>query len=190
MGIHVQGDTSCWSKPPVDIKTKVMFWPGQVRAGQNGTFVLMSMGGLNQRDVSPCIWRQQNSGIVDPLHPLWLQNLYCVSANLGYFWTTFCWDVICGSSHLYCIPLILLCTAYLQYMVHLLTVAVHCIYFSACTFVDYTFVLTCDKILITSTRKKLPTCIKCMKTTLIWYNFDIPLTYMRIANLTTGRHIT
>ena len=26
----LQGDTSCWFKPPVDIKTKVPFWPGQV----------------------------------------------------------------------------------------------------------------------------------------------------------------
>ena len=30
----IQGDTSGWFKPPVDIKSKVPFWPGQVRAGQ------------------------------------------------------------------------------------------------------------------------------------------------------------
>ena len=31
-----------------------MFWPVQVRPGQNGTFVSMSTGGLAQPDVSPC----------------------------------------------------------------------------------------------------------------------------------------
>ena len=30
-------------------------WPALTWPGQNGTFVLMSTGGLNQRDVSPCI---------------------------------------------------------------------------------------------------------------------------------------
>ena len=50
----VQGDTSRCAKPPVDIKTKVPLWPGQARPGQNRTFVLMSTGGLNQGDISPC----------------------------------------------------------------------------------------------------------------------------------------
>ena len=36
-------------------KSSVLAWPGQGRPVQNGTFVLMSKGGLNQCDVSPCI---------------------------------------------------------------------------------------------------------------------------------------
>ena len=45
-------------KPPVDIITKVLFWPGLTWRGQNGTFVLMSTGGLAQPDVSPCTVRE------------------------------------------------------------------------------------------------------------------------------------
>ena len=37
---HLQGDTARWFKPPVDINTKVPFWPGQVRAGQAKTELL------------------------------------------------------------------------------------------------------------------------------------------------------
>ena len=33
----LQGYTSNCAKPPVDIKTEVPFWPGQVRAGQAKT---------------------------------------------------------------------------------------------------------------------------------------------------------
>ena len=46
-------------------KGSVFAWPGQIRPGQNGTFVLKSTGGLAQADVSPCMearreeWRQQ-----------------------------------------------------------------------------------------------------------------------------------
>ena len=40
------------TKPPVDFRTKVPFWPGQDRTGQSRTFVLMSTGGFNQGDVS------------------------------------------------------------------------------------------------------------------------------------------
>ena len=36
------------------LQNKVPFWPGQVRTGQNGTFVLKSTGGFKQRDGSPC----------------------------------------------------------------------------------------------------------------------------------------
>ena len=35
-------------------KSSVLAWPGMPCPGQNRTFVLMSKGGLNQRDVSPC----------------------------------------------------------------------------------------------------------------------------------------
>ena len=47
----VQGDHSGCAKPSIDIKTKVYFstWASY----KNGTFVLMSAGGLNQCDVSP-----------------------------------------------------------------------------------------------------------------------------------------
>ena len=31
---HLQGDNSTWSKPSVDFKTRVPFWPGQARTGQ------------------------------------------------------------------------------------------------------------------------------------------------------------
>ena len=48
----VQGDTSHYLKPPVDIKTKVLFWPGLAWPGQNGTFVLKSTVGFKQCDVS------------------------------------------------------------------------------------------------------------------------------------------
>ena len=41
-GVTVQGDTARWFIPPADIKTKALFWPGQGRPGQNGTFDLMS----------------------------------------------------------------------------------------------------------------------------------------------------
>ena len=54
----IQGDTSGWAKPPLDInKTKVPFWPVQVRPrpSQNRTFPLMSTGGLAQPDMSPSI---------------------------------------------------------------------------------------------------------------------------------------
>ena len=46
---NVQGDNSTCSKPPVDFKTKVLFWPGQSR-----TSVLKSMGGFKQVELSPC----------------------------------------------------------------------------------------------------------------------------------------
>ena len=52
-----QGDTSRCPKPPVDFKTKVPLCPVQARPGQNGTFVLKSMGGFGQGDVSPCTCR-------------------------------------------------------------------------------------------------------------------------------------
>ena len=32
--LTLQGDTSCWPKPPVDIKTKVPFWPDLPWPGQ------------------------------------------------------------------------------------------------------------------------------------------------------------
>ena len=53
---NVQGDTSVCDEPPVDFKTKVLFWPGLSWPGQNGTFVLKSTGGSSQpdHDVSPC----------------------------------------------------------------------------------------------------------------------------------------
>ena len=35
-----QGDTSGWAKPPVDIKTKVSFWPGLAWPGQAKTKLL------------------------------------------------------------------------------------------------------------------------------------------------------
>ena len=47
----LQGDTSGCDEPPIDSKTKVPFWPD---LGQNGTFILKSMGGSSQPDVSPC----------------------------------------------------------------------------------------------------------------------------------------
>ena len=37
----IQGDTARWFKPPVDIRTKVPIWPGQVRAGQATTELLI-----------------------------------------------------------------------------------------------------------------------------------------------------
>ena len=49
-------DHSCCSQSPIDIKTKVPFWPALTWPGQNITFVLMSTGGLDQHDVSPCTW--------------------------------------------------------------------------------------------------------------------------------------
>ena len=52
--MYVQGDHSACAKPPVDFKTKVPLWPVQVRPGQSGTFVLKSIGGFTQHDVSPC----------------------------------------------------------------------------------------------------------------------------------------
>ena len=36
----IQDDTSGCGKPPVDIKTKVWFWPGQARPGQAKTKLL------------------------------------------------------------------------------------------------------------------------------------------------------
>ena len=42
--------TSRWHQ----IKSSVLACPSQARPGQNGTFDLMSTGGLNQPDVSPC----------------------------------------------------------------------------------------------------------------------------------------
>ena len=48
--ITLQGDTSRWPKPPVDLKTKDPIWPGLAWPGQSGTFVLKSMGGFSQRD--------------------------------------------------------------------------------------------------------------------------------------------
>ena len=41
VNVWVQGDTSRCFKPPVDIKTKVLFWPGQVRVGQALTRLLI-----------------------------------------------------------------------------------------------------------------------------------------------------
>ena len=38
--IIIQGDTSCWFKPPVDIKTKVPFWPSLPWTGQAKTELL------------------------------------------------------------------------------------------------------------------------------------------------------
>ena len=35
---YVQGDTSGWAEPPVDIKIKVLFWPWQARPEQNFCF--------------------------------------------------------------------------------------------------------------------------------------------------------
>ena len=52
---QLQGDSSRYSKPPVDFKTNVPFWPGLAWPGHSGTFVLKSTGGFKQRDVSPCI---------------------------------------------------------------------------------------------------------------------------------------
>ena len=49
---NIQGDTSRWSKPPVDTKTKVMFY--YMGLILNRTFVLKSTGGSPQPDVSPC----------------------------------------------------------------------------------------------------------------------------------------
>ena len=43
--------TSCWHQT----KSSVLAWPGQGRPGQYKTCLLMSTGGLNQGDVSPCI---------------------------------------------------------------------------------------------------------------------------------------
>ena len=37
---RVQGDTSRWFKPPVDINTKIPFWPDQVMPGQAKTELL------------------------------------------------------------------------------------------------------------------------------------------------------
>ena len=34
LDLHVQGDTECWPKPPVDFKAKVLFWLGLARTGQ------------------------------------------------------------------------------------------------------------------------------------------------------------
>ena len=42
--LRVQGDTSRWLKPPVDLKTKVPLWPGLAK----------SPGGFGQLNVSPC----------------------------------------------------------------------------------------------------------------------------------------
>ena len=50
----VQGDHSACGEPPVDFKTKVPLWPGLARPGQNGTFVLKSMGSSSQAEWSPC----------------------------------------------------------------------------------------------------------------------------------------
>ena len=36
-------------------KSSVLAWPALTWPGQNGTFVLMSTGGLSKRDVSPCM---------------------------------------------------------------------------------------------------------------------------------------
>ena len=33
--MYIQGDTSDCAKPPVDFKTKVLFWPGLACFGQN-----------------------------------------------------------------------------------------------------------------------------------------------------------
>ena len=57
----VQGDPSGCAKPPVDIKTKVLLWPGLSWPGQaksqsqsqSETFVLKQTGGFAQRDGSP-----------------------------------------------------------------------------------------------------------------------------------------
>ena len=50
---NLQGDTLCCFKPPFDIKTKVPF-KYEAHVVQNATLVLVSTGGLKQRDVSPC----------------------------------------------------------------------------------------------------------------------------------------
>ena len=42
--------TSCWHQT----KSSVLAWPGQGRPGQYRTCLLMSTGGLNPGDVSPC----------------------------------------------------------------------------------------------------------------------------------------
>ena len=52
--IKVQGDHSACSKPPVDFKTKVPFWPGRDRPGHSGTLVFKSTGGFEQVEWSPC----------------------------------------------------------------------------------------------------------------------------------------
>ena len=54
----LQGDHSTCSKPPVDFKTKVLFWPGQARTGQaspkgRGTCVLKSTEVLNKWNGHP-----------------------------------------------------------------------------------------------------------------------------------------
>ena len=49
-GGELQGDTSRWSKPPVDIKIVLVRCP----CTKMKHFVLVSTGGLDQRDVSPC----------------------------------------------------------------------------------------------------------------------------------------
>ena len=47
---ELQVDNYACSKPPVDFKTKVPFWPGQGQdmSGQSGTFGLKSTGGFEQ----------------------------------------------------------------------------------------------------------------------------------------------
>ena len=47
--MYIQSDTSGCGEPPVDIITKVLFWPGQ-----SGPKQIMSTGGLPQPDMSPC----------------------------------------------------------------------------------------------------------------------------------------
>ena len=39
-------------------------WKGNVHQAKNGTFVLLTTGGLNQRDVSPCTWKAVRAGLL------------------------------------------------------------------------------------------------------------------------------
>ena len=45
----------------IQVRCSVLACPSQARPGQKGTFDLMSMGGLNQPDVSPCTLLPKNA---------------------------------------------------------------------------------------------------------------------------------
>ena len=71
--------TSRWHQ----IKSSALTCPSQARPGQNGTFDLMSTGGLNQPDVSPCTrsWDLHTKGAFSDLVQ-WNRCIFLVSADI------------------------------------------------------------------------------------------------------------
>ena len=68
--IKVQGDTSGWAKPPVEIKTKVLFWPGLAWRGHAKTELLF--------------WFQREDWLnlmCHPVHTVWLMILGLLTSH-------------------------------------------------------------------------------------------------------------